>query len=161
METKGRVGSPPAMLSKVLEKTAHRDVRDEPLAFQLGARGGRGVVGAEPLYYGRALVRETIERADGVGHDLGCDRTRVLVKHLRCHRCASRPTATAQGTLSLQAGAGGLGGGSAGGGGDAARPARKHARAHARRKFPAQVPSTRSVGILCRVYDAFSRSLIS
>ena len=52
-----------------------------------------------------------------------------LIKYLRRHRCASRPTAAAQGALSLQAGAGGLGGGSAGEGGDAARPARKHARA--------------------------------
>ena len=69
----------------MLEKTAHRDIRDEPLAFQLGARGGRGIVGAEPLCDGRALVRETVERADGVGHDLGRDRTRVLVKHLRRH----------------------------------------------------------------------------
>ena len=30
---------------------------------------------------------------------------------------------------------------------------------HARRKFPAQVLPTRSVGILCRVYDAISHAL--
>ena len=79
-----------AMLSnghaaKMLEKAPHHDVRNEPFAFQLGARGGRGIIGAEPLCDGRALVGETVERADGVGHDLGRDRTHILVKHLRRH----------------------------------------------------------------------------
>ena len=67
------------MLSKVLEKAAHCDVRDKPLAFQLGACGGRGIVGAEPLCDGRALVGETVESADRIGHDIGRDRTHVLL----------------------------------------------------------------------------------
>ena len=76
----------------MLEKAAHCDVRNEPLAFQLGARGGRNVVGAEPLRDGRALVREAVRRADGVGHDLGRDGALVLVEELHG---AGLPTAAA------------------------------------------------------------------
>mmetsp|Transcript_66673 Transcript_66673/g.160973 ORF Transcript_66673/g.160973 Transcript_66673/m.160973 type:complete len:200 (+) Transcript_66673:316-915(+) len=82
-------------MSKMLEKAAHCDVRNEPLAFQLGARGGRNVVGAEPLRDGRALVGETVRRADGVGHDLGRDRANVVVGHLRCLRWAGHPATAA------------------------------------------------------------------
>eukprot|EP00964_Phaeocystis_antarctica_P126344 scaffold90061_cov66-Phaeocystis_antarctica.AAC.10 len=63
---------------------AHEVVRDERLVLQLGARLRRGVLGAEPLCDGRALVGETVRRADGVGHDLGGDRAHVVVGHLHC-----------------------------------------------------------------------------
>eukprot|EP00964_Phaeocystis_antarctica_P077653 scaffold48221_cov51-Phaeocystis_antarctica.AAC.7 len=74
------------------------DVRDECLALQHGACERRGVLGAEPLCDGRALVGEAVHRADGVGHDLGGDRAHVVVGHLRCParlRRAGRPAAAA------------------------------------------------------------------
>eukprot|EP00964_Phaeocystis_antarctica_P064098 scaffold38525_cov60-Phaeocystis_antarctica.AAC.2 len=60
----------------------HRQVRDEHLTLQLGASEWRGVVGAEPLRDGRALVGEPVQRADGVGHDLGGDRTDASNVHV-------------------------------------------------------------------------------
>eukprot|EP00964_Phaeocystis_antarctica_P023538 scaffold13147_cov61-Phaeocystis_antarctica.AAC.1 len=63
-----------------------------------GARERRGVLGAEPLRDGLALVGEAVRRADGVGHDFGCDWAHVVVGHLHCLvrlRRAGRPAAAA------------------------------------------------------------------
>eukprot|EP00964_Phaeocystis_antarctica_P019301 scaffold10665_cov67-Phaeocystis_antarctica.AAC.4 len=95
-------------LNEAADDAAEAEVRDECLALQRGARARRGVVGAEPLRDGRALVGEPIRRADGVGHDLGGDRADVVVGHLQClaRQCrASRPAAAAAAAASSSASA--------------------------------------------------------
>mmetsp|Transcript_6471 Transcript_6471/g.15997 ORF Transcript_6471/g.15997 Transcript_6471/m.15997 type:complete len:214 (-) Transcript_6471:259-900(-) len=74
----------PASLVEVLDEAAEAVARDELLALELDARRGRGVVGLEPLLDGAALVRMAVGRVDGVGHDLGGDRAKVVVWHLHC-----------------------------------------------------------------------------
>eukprot|EP00964_Phaeocystis_antarctica_P010295 scaffold5657_cov54-Phaeocystis_antarctica.AAC.2 len=71
-------------LGEAADDTAKAVVRDECLALQLGARLRRGILGAQPLRDGLALVGEPVQRADGVDHDLGGDRAHVVVGHLRC-----------------------------------------------------------------------------
>eukprot|EP00964_Phaeocystis_antarctica_P019345 scaffold10687_cov53-Phaeocystis_antarctica.AAC.3 len=70
-------------------------------AYELGARLRRGVLGAEPLRDGRALVGEPIQRADGIGHDLGGDRAHVVVGHLRRLARPRRPGRSAAAALAV------------------------------------------------------------
>eukprot|EP00964_Phaeocystis_antarctica_P096271 scaffold62599_cov66-Phaeocystis_antarctica.AAC.11 len=61
-------------LGEAAYHAAKAEVRNERLGLQRGTRGWRGVLGAEPLRDGLALVGEPVHRADRVGHDLGGDR---------------------------------------------------------------------------------------
>eukprot|EP00964_Phaeocystis_antarctica_P072117 scaffold44064_cov70-Phaeocystis_antarctica.AAC.6 len=90
-------------LSEAADHAAEAEIRDERLALQRGARDRRGVLGAQPLCDGRALVGEAIQRADWVGHDLGGDRANVVVRHLHClarFRRAGRPAVAAPAAVS-------------------------------------------------------------
>ena len=60
-------------LAEGADHAAKAVVRDERLALQRGTRLRRGVLGAEPLRDGRALIGEAVHCADGIGHDLGGD----------------------------------------------------------------------------------------
>eukprot|EP00964_Phaeocystis_antarctica_P018708 scaffold10327_cov70-Phaeocystis_antarctica.AAC.1 len=87
-----------ACLGEAADDAAKADVRNDLLALQRGTRARRGVLGAEPICDGRALVGEPVRCADGVGHDLGSDWAHEVVGHLRCPAClrrAGRPAAAA------------------------------------------------------------------